>query len=242
MSAAVVGSGLLLGVAVALAVPVQPSLPRREPLRPAPAAAAESDWMRRHRPVLSLLAGVGAATVVGGPLAWPAALAAAVGCWVAIGRSEPAWVRREREAMRRDLPHAVRLLAGALGAGGAPTEALEVVAGALSGPVADRLGAVAARLRLGADPVTVWQVFSAEPALAPLGRTLARAHRSGAPVASSVARLADDLAQAARAEVEDRARRVGVKAAVPLGLCLLPAFVLVGIVPLVGGLATGALG
>jgi hypothetical protein len=29
---------------------------------------------------------------------------------------------------------------------------------------------------------------------------------------------------------------VGVKAAVPLGLCLLPAFVLIGIVPLVAGL------
>ena len=39
-------------------------------------------------------------------------------------------------------------------------------------------------------------------------------------------------APAAR-EVEERARAVGVKAAVPLGLCLLPAFVLIGVVPLV---------
>jgi hypothetical protein len=30
-----------------------------------------------------------------------------------------------------------------------------------------------------------------------------------------------------------------VKAALPLGLCLLPAFLLVGIVPLVAGLLTG---
>ena len=49
-------------------------------------------------------------------------------------------------------------------------------------------------------------------------------------------RLAADLARRARADVEDRARAVGVKAALPLGLCLLPAFVLVGIVPLVAGL------
>ena len=34
---------------------------------------------------------------------------------------------------------------------------------------------------------------------------------------------------------ESRARAVGVKAAVPLGVCLLPAFVLVGVVPLVAG-------
>jgi hypothetical protein len=38
--------------------------------------------------------------------------------------------------------------------------------------------------------------------------------------------------------VEERARSVGVKAAVPLGLCLLPAFVLVGVVPLVVSLLT----
>ena len=53
------------------------------------------------------------------------------------------------------------------------------------------------------------------------------------PVVAAVERLADDLARAGRAESEDRARAVGVKAAVPLGLCLLPAFVLIGIVPLV---------
>ena len=52
----------------------------------------------------------------------------------------------------------------------------------------------------------------------------------------TVERLAADLAGRARAETEERARAVGVKAAIPLGVCLLPAFVLVGIVPLVAGL------
>jgi len=36
--------------------------------------------------------------------------------------------------------------------------------------------------------------------------------------------------------VEERARAVGVKAAVPLGVCLLPSFLLIGVVPLVAGL------
>ena len=58
----------------------------------------------------------------------------------------------------------------------------------------------------------------------------------------AVERLADDLTGAARATVEDRARAVGVKAAVPLGLCLLPAFVLLGIVPLVAGCVGGLTG
>jgi pilus assembly protein TadC len=55
-------------------------------------------------------------------------------------------------------------------------------------------------------------------------------------VTRAVERLADELARSARAEVEDRARAVGVKAALPLGLCLLPAFLLLGIAPLVAGL------
>ena len=51
-------------------------------------------------------------------------------------------------------------------------------------------------------------------------------------------RLAEELAQRGRAEVEDRARSVGVRAAVPLGLCLLPSFLLLGIVPLAVSLAS----
>jgi hypothetical protein len=58
-------------------------------------------------------------------------------------------------------------------------------------------------------------------------------------VAAVVERLADDLAETGRAEVEQRARTVGVRAAVPLGLCLLPAFLLLGIVPLVASLVSG---
>jgi hypothetical protein len=48
-------------------------------------------------------------------------------------------------------------------------------------------------------------------------------------------RLAEDLRRDTRAQLESRARAVGVKAALPLGVCLLPAFVLVGVVPLVAG-------
>ncbi len=83
----------------------------------------------------------------------------------------------------------------------------------------------------------VWaELADSDAELAALGRAMSRAHQSGAPVVAAVERLADGLARTARADVEDRARAVGVKAAVPLGLCLLPAFVLIGIVPLVAGL------
>jgi Flp pilus assembly protein TadB len=198
----------------------------------------ERDWLRRWRPLWVLLSGAAAAAFLGGPVGWVAAPVAAVTTWLVIERSEPARVRRARDLARRDLPHVVGLLADALRSGQPPPDALGVVAAALPGPAATRLAEVVPRLRLGVDPLQVWADLAADPALGPLGRALARAHRTGAPVVPAGERLADELSRSARAEVEDRARSVGVRAAVPLGLCLLPAFVLVGIVPVVAGLLT----
>jgi len=192
--------------------------------------------MVRWRWLLSALAGAGAASFVGGRVGLLAAPVAIAAAWVTLGRVEPITVRREREQARRELPHVVRLLGTALAAGAAPTDALEVVAEALPGAASRRLRPVAVRLSLGADPVATWSALAADSALAPLGRALARAQSGGVPVATAVTRLADDMARMARADVEDRARAVGVRAAAPLGLCLLPAFLLIGIVPLVGGL------
>lgn len=224
-------------VAVALLLPPRP----RPAGPPAPAASAVTrpGWLLRHRLLWSVLAGAGASVVVGGRVGWVLAPAAAVLTWVAIGRAEPPEERRRREAVRRDLPHVVTLLGSALAGGAAPGAAISLVGQALPGPAADRLEPLAARLSLGADPSRVWADLARDRELGALGRTLARAHESGTPVVAAVQRLADDLADRARAEVEDRARAVGVKAALPLGLCLLPAFVLIGIVPLVAGLLDG---
>lgn len=233
-------SGSLLvvaGAGLAAAVLPRPRLSLRDP--PAVATAThDAGWMMRYRVALSLLAGVAALTVVGGVPGCVIAPVAAGGCWRAIGRAEPPDVRRERDELRRELPHLARLLAAALAAGAAPATAAQAVADALPGPGGARLARAAARLRLGADPVGVWLGLADEPVLAPLGRALARGQSSGSSVVVSVRRLGDELARVARADAEDRARRVGVKAAVPLGVCLLPSFLLIGIVPLVGGLLT----
>jgi Flp pilus assembly protein TadB len=174
-------------------------------------------------------------------MAAPGALGAAVAVWVVIGRAEPASERRRRDLARRDLPHLVGLLGDALRSGRSTAEALALVTLALPGPASERLAVAVPRLRLGLDPRTVWDELAGDAALAPLGRVLARAHTTGAPVVAAVEALAASLAEDARGEVEDRARAVGVKAALPLGLCLLPSFVLLGIVPVVAGML-GTLG
>jgi Flp pilus assembly protein TadB len=189
--------------------------------------------VRRHRLPLGLAAGSGGFAMTGPPVGVAVFLLVFIAVWVVAGRVEPAAVRREREALRRDLPHVVGLLGVVLAAGASVPRALVEVSGAVPGPAADRLRLTANRLALGVPPDQVWAEVAASPGLAPLGRPLERAARSGSAVAEVVDRLGDDLAREARLEVEDRARTVGVRAALPLGLCLLPAFLLVGIVPVV---------
>lgn len=184
----------------------------------------------------SVTGGIGLAVVVGGVVGALLGAGTAVVAAVVLHRLEPAAVRRRRERLEADLPTAVDLLEACLLAGRPPTEALAAVAAAMAGPLTDDLGVVIVRLRLGADPVTVWREV-AQPGgpLAPLGRTMARSLETGAPMADNLRLLAGDLRARRRAGAERRARGVGVRAAAPLGLCFLPAFVLVGVVPSVVG-------
>ena len=219
---------------------LSPPRPRRQP--PSGSAARGSgppDWLLPAAAALG--SGCAAALLVGGSHGVVVGLAAAVATGTWVRRLETPSARRRRERLEADLPHAVDLLAACLAAGRAPGQAVAEVAAALDGPLSEELARVAARLRLGADPVAVWRALAAHPQLGRLGRSLARVAETGASVAEATARLADDLRRDARARIEARARAVGVKAALPLGVCLLPAFVLVGVVPLVVGSLSGLL-
>ena len=227
--------GLLAGAVVLFLVPGRPTL---SPSTASPSAAPDPAWMRRARPLLALLCGCAAAVFVGGAAAFVAGPSAVATAWWAIGRAEPPGVRRARQEVRRDLPHLVLLLATALRSGMSAGDGVRLACAALPGAAATRLTTVSERLALGVDPEKVWATLEDDSELAPLGRALARAHRTGAPVVAAVEGLGDDLERGARARVEERARQVGVRAALPLGLCLLPSFLLLGIVPLVAGLVS----
>jgi Flp pilus assembly protein TadB len=220
-------------LAVALAIPAGRSLgpPADAPGRPVDG--------RAELPLLRVAAtaavALGALFFVGGTAGGAVAAVAASICWWLTGRMEPPRARRRRELLVAAVPHAVDLMASCLAVGLSPVAALEQVTAAVDPPLADELSTVCARLRLGVDPTTVWRDLAAHPQLGGLGRAVSRAVDSGASVADAMLRLADDLRRRSRADVEGRARTVGVKAALPLGGCLLPAFVLVGVVPLVAG-------
>jgi Flp pilus assembly protein TadB len=215
------------------------ALPPRVPVprsRGRPPPSDDLGWMRRGRWLWTALAAAAGASFVSGPAGLPAALLAGWFTWRLVTRAEPPMQRRRREAVARDLPGLVHLLATALESGCDVGEAVRLVCEVLPGPAADALVSVPARLGLGVDATEAWRPVLDDTALAPLGRAMVRAQRSGSSVTSEVARLADELGERARLRVEERARTVGVKAAVPLGVCLLPSFVLIGIVPLVVGL------
>lgn len=204
-----------------------------DPPNDRPGSVSGDGALRRHRLLLGVLAAAGGVSFVDGLWGWGAGVGLFVAVWVAADRIEPPDVRRAREEVRRDLPHVVQLLGIALGAGASVPSALRQVSAALPGRASEALQLARSRLALGVPPEQVWSDVACESGLEPLGRALSRADSSGVRIADAVRRLADELAREQRLEVEDKARTVGIRAALPLGLCLLPAFLVVGIVPVI---------
>lgn len=237
MTAWLSGGLLLLGLLLCRP-PTRVVLPaaRTRPSGRAGSPLDDPGWLLRRRAWWAASAGGGAGCFVWGRWGAVAAVLVAGATWWAIGRTEPADRRHRREGEVRDLPALVHLLAAALETGADVPGALRLVCTALPGPAAESLAVVPARLELGLDPEAAWQPVLARPGLAPLARALVRASRSGSAVGHEVDRLARDLHERSRSSVEERARTVGVRAAVPLGLCLLPAFVLLGVVPVAAAL------
>lgn len=207
--------------------------------RHGPAPAERTGMQNQHIRLwgAAALAGTVVALLLGGFLGVAGGIAATVGTATAFGRLESREQRERRMRMVADLPVTVDLLAACLRGGASWGEAVESVAGAIGGPLGDELRGVAARVRLGADPATAWLALAESPELAPLARIAARTVDSGAALAPALARLAGDRRRAARAAATSRARAAGIRAVAPLGLCFLPAFVLLGVLPAVAGIA-----
>jgi Flp pilus assembly protein TadB len=183
--------------------------------------------------------GVGAAValVIGWPLGLP--LGAGTGVVVArvLARLEPATVRRLREQRLAALPDALNLLAAALTAGLPVSAAVTAVAGVVGGPLAVELARVGDLYALGAGPAAAWADVAADPVLGPAARAAARSADSGSALAGAFQRLAADTRADGQVRAESAARRAGVLAMAPLGLCFLPAFVCLGVAPIAIGLA-----
>jgi pilus assembly protein TadC len=187
-------------------------------------------------PTSGIACGLLTATVVGGWVGVALAVVIAPAATSAARRL----IRRAGTAPVDPLPLAAGwdLLAACLRAGLPVPLAVRAVAGHLPVGVDDELRTVADRLALGAGAHAAWDVPETSP-LHSVARAARRSAHSGAGLAEVAARAAADV----RAEVRDAAAARGQRAAVlitgPLGLCFLPAFLVLGVVPVVIGLAGG---
>lgn len=143
-------------------------------------------------------------------------------------------------------PHAVAttfdLMAACLRGGLPAGTAALAVSSTAPGDAAGALRTTADLLILGADPEAAWAPVSHVPEIEALARMARRSARSGASLADAVAELAESERLRAEDAAAAAAEKAGVLISGPLGLCFLPAFVCLGIVPVVVGLAGNVLG
>jgi len=207
---------------------------------PAPGPPPDAGRERLRRWVLAAALGGAGALVVGGAAGAVAGGVLTVGVERVLRARAPDAEAGTRALLVRDLPAACDLLGVCLAAGLPVEGALEAVGGAVGGPLGGHLRSVAALSRLGADPRRAWA--EAPPELAGLGRVLVRAGESGATVAGSLRTLAAESRATARAATQAAVQRAGVWVLAPLGACFLPAFVCLGVAPLVLGIAADVFG
>ncbi len=237
------GGDVVAAVALGLAVVCWRAGPARRLRAPAegwPRAVGARLLASRGRASGALAAAGSALLLVAGLGWWGIPLAVAVGAasYVVLGRLLSGEATRRREQIVADLPQACDLLAVCLDSGLPLRGAVEVIAGALDGPLGGLLGELAAKVRLGTDEAEAWaELAGTEPVLGVLGRELARALGSGMALSGTLRALGSDARRDAAAAAEVRARRVGVRSVLPLMICFLPAFLLLGVVPIIGGVA-----
>lgn len=222
LAAAVLVGGPRVGAARLLAAPS--TAPAPETLRPL--------WI-----VVGTAAGAVVGAAAGGPLA---GVVTALGALVAL-------VALSRLPSRTPPPDLTTLATGwellgvCLRAGLPVASAVAAAADPLPGATGVELRRVAGLLELGADPADAWRAAQDVPVLAVFARAAGRSAGTGAALAqvaiAEAARVRAELVDTAQA----RAQRAGVLITGPLGLCFLPAFLVLGIAPVVIGLAGQAL-
>jgi tight adherence protein C len=142
--------------------------------------------------------------------------------------------RRRRAAIDREIPQLLDLLAAASSAGISAQLALRRAAAAVRGPLAVELDVVLRAIDLGARWRDELRTCADRLGLPDLRRTvvaLSRTDTLGASLETSTAELAAGVRAARRAAVTERARAAPVKMLFPLVFLVLPAFLLLTVVP-----------
>jgi tight adherence protein C len=140
--------------------------------------------------------------------------------------------RRTDDAMLAALPVAVDLVGVAVGAGCTPYRAVGLASEWSPPAIATVLAEIDRTTALGASfDEALRGAGSRAPAVRGLTETLRTSARLGSPAAAALVRLAQEVRADVRRRAEARARTVPVRLLFPLVFCVLPAFALLTVVP-----------
>ncbi len=128
----------------------------------------------------------------------------------------------------------------ALTTGASLPRALAAVGAAVGGVPGESLSRASASLLLGASWRSAWAASAAS--VADVGEVLEASWTTGSAPGPALRARADQLRRRRRVRARAAAGTLGVRLVLPLGLCFLPAFVLLGLVPMILSLAAGLFG
>ena len=230
---------LLVGVAL-LAAPIRirrsaESWQRRLGVQPDGESLDASESLPILRAIGSVGAGVAVILLVGGAGGLLLSLPATLAAWRVLSpRLNDD--RRTQLEVARALPDAVALISALLRTGIPDSRVLRVVGTATPGPLGRRLVSVGRARELGQNVAEAWAPLQEWAETSPLVDAMVRSADSGAPVADLLDRVATDARRDYHAAAQEAARSAGVRVVLPLGLCYLPSFLLLAVVPLVASL------
>ena len=175
--------------------------------------------------------------VLGLLLPWPGPVASPL--IAAVGHRAPVvWVRRTMarrlSGIDTAIPHLLDLLAAASSSGLSGSMALRRAADAVAGPLSDELDAVFQAVDMGGRWRDELDRLSERLGLPDLRRAfvaLSRTEALGASLSASTSELAASVREARRARTLERARTAPIKMLFPLVFLVLPAFLLLTVVP-----------
>ena len=168
------------------------------------------------------------------PSLLPVGVLAGIGAFLA---PDLVLARAARARARRadaELPLFLDLLAAASSAGLAAPAGIRRANGGLRGPLADELTGAAAAVDVGGrwrDELAAIAVRLELPDLDAAVTALSRTESLGSSLAEAMHELADDVREARRSRAAERARKAPVKMLFPLVFMILPAFLLLTVVP-----------
>lgn len=198
-------------------------------------AAARSTWTPDEiaGAKVAALASVVPVVAASPPLAFVGVPIALVGFRmpdIVLSRAARTW----RRAASREIPLLLDLLAVTTSAGLAPQAAVRVAVEQMRGPLGDELRRALGRADLGRRWRDELMAVAERLGLRDLRRVVALVRRTetlGASTAGEIARLAADVRSERRARAAERARTAPVKMLFPLVFLILPAFLLLTVVP-----------